>query len=97
MTLLANLELSQPQHCRFSVAARTCGLRTPKSHERLGSLLQTLCWNRIWSKGLSTRCLGLQKAKREQEWLSEPSNKEFEGLLLRLEVGNPKPTLMPFP
>jgi hypothetical protein len=41
------------------------------------SLLQTLCWHRIQSKGLSIRGLGLQKAKRERGWLSEPSNKEL--------------------
>jgi hypothetical protein len=30
----------------------------------LVSLLQNLCWARIWSRGLSPRRLGLQKAKR---------------------------------
>jgi hypothetical protein len=41
------------------------------------SLLQTLCCNRIQPKGLNICGLGLQKAKRERGWFSEPSNKEL--------------------
>ena len=40
-------------------------IRGPVYHMNgLVSLLQNLCWARIWSRGLSPRRLGLQKAKR---------------------------------
>ncbi len=34
--LACGLGIAQPQHCRFCVAARTCGSRFRKPHVRLG-------------------------------------------------------------
>ena len=78
MTLLADVESSQPQPCGSCVTVRTCGSRTRNYMYGWVSLLQTLYSNRVQSKGLSSLGLGLQKGKRERGWLSKPPTKELE-------------------
>jgi hypothetical protein len=51
MTLLADLEWSQPQHCRYCVAARTCGSRTRKPHVRLGVFTSNPMLEQAFVKG----------------------------------------------